>query len=96
MRILKDCKLPKSNISKEERSTFRDLKSDDTILILPADKDRATVIHNKDAYLKKSQELLSDSNTYKRLTKEPTTFHRNQLISVLQSLRDSGVLDVPT
>ena len=60
VRILKDCKLPKSNITKEERSALRDLRSDDTILILPADKGRATVILNKDTYLEKSQELLSD------------------------------------
>ena len=38
VRILKECKLPKSNITKEERSALRDLKSDDKILILPADK----------------------------------------------------------
>jgi hypothetical protein len=96
VRILKDCKLPKSNIPKEERSALRDLRSDDSILVLPADKGRATVILNKETYLEKSQELLTDGNTYKRLTKDPTPSYRNQLVSVLQSLRDSGAIDVPT
>jgi len=72
VRVLKNCKLPKSNITKEERAALRDLKSDDSILILPADKGRATVILNKQTYLDKSQELLNDGNTYERLSKDPS------------------------
>ena len=96
VRILKDVKPPKSNITREESVALRDLRSDDSILVLPADKGRATVILNKDSYIDKAKDLLSDSNTYKRLTKDPTPSYRNQIISVLQSLRDSGAIDVPT
>ncbi|XP_072017463.1 uncharacterized protein [Amphiura filiformis] len=96
VRIIKDCKLPKSNISKEERAALRDLKSDNSILILPADKGRATVILNKKTYLEKSQELLGDSKTYTPLKRDPTPSYSKKLVSVLQSLRDSGAINVPT
>ncbi|XP_072028069.1 uncharacterized protein [Amphiura filiformis] len=36
--ILEHAKVPDSNISKEERAALRDLKSDNNIMILPADK----------------------------------------------------------
>ncbi|XP_072042470.1 uncharacterized protein [Amphiura filiformis] len=96
VRILKDCKLPKSNISKGEKTALRDLKADPSILVLPADKGRATVVLNKETYVEKASELLSDSNTYKTLKRDPTPTYRNQLVQVLQSLRDSGAIDVPT
>ncbi|XP_072025128.1 uncharacterized protein [Amphiura filiformis] len=96
VRILKDCKLPKSNITKGEKTALRDLKADPSILVLPADKGRATVVLNKETYVEKASELLSDSNTYKTLKRDPTPTYRNQLVQVLQSLRDSGAIDVPT
>ena len=43
VRILKNSKPPKSNIMNEERAALHDLKAD-SILILPADKGRATVV----------------------------------------------------
>ena len=96
VRILKDCKLPKSNITKGEKTALRDLKADSSILVLPADKGRATVVLNKTTYVETASELLSDSNTYKTLKRDPTPTYRNQLVQVLQSLRDSGAIDVPT
>ena len=41
---LKSTSLPKSNISKEERAAIRSVGKDNTIIILPADKGKATVI----------------------------------------------------
>ena len=42
--ILKRHKLPPSNITKEEREALQTLKKDSSVMILPADKGRATVI----------------------------------------------------
>ena len=45
--ILKNAKVPKSNISRGEMRAIRELKSDTNIVILPSDKGRATVLMNK-------------------------------------------------
>ena len=50
---LKSAKLPKSNVTKEERKAIKELKKVDSILILPADKGRSTVILDKCEYEKK-------------------------------------------
>ena len=41
---LKSTGLPKSNISKEERAAIRSVGKDKTIIVLPADKGKATVV----------------------------------------------------
>ncbi|XP_072050005.1 uncharacterized protein [Amphiura filiformis] len=96
VQVLKQSKPPPSNISKEERVALRELKEDKDITILPADKGRATVILNKTDYQDKANDLLNDTNTYKPLKRDPTSMYRNQLIEVLQSLRDEGVINVIT
>ncbi|KAJ8047976.1 hypothetical protein HOLleu_00115 [Holothuria leucospilota] len=45
LRILKKAKMPKSSISHKEKVALSELKSDDSIIILPADKGRSTVVH---------------------------------------------------
>ena len=44
---LQQVKVPKDNLSKSERSSLKELREDESIVILPADKGRATVILNK-------------------------------------------------
>ena len=70
--ILKDSKFPKSSITKEERSALCDLKSDDTILILPANKGRTTVILNTNTYYEKSQVTLTHISVLPRTQQLPT------------------------
>ena len=41
---LEKSKPPKPNISKTERQALKSLQDDDSIIILPADKDKATMI----------------------------------------------------
>ncbi|XP_072037406.1 uncharacterized protein [Amphiura filiformis] len=94
--ILKNAKPPSSNISKEERSALRDLKADDSVLIVPSDKGRATVLLNKTAYQEKAKDLLSDSKTYQPLPKDPTPKYKSQLISLLQSLCDQDAISQAT
>ena len=50
---LRNSKLPKDNLSKEERKAFKELQSDASNVILPADKGRSTVILNREDYLEK-------------------------------------------
>ena len=63
--FLKRTKLHKSNITEGEQLAINNLRKDDSIMILPADKRRSIVIMNKSAYIKKSNDLLDDTSTYK-------------------------------
>ena len=42
--VLRNAKPPKSNITREERKALQDLKKEESVLILPADKGKATVL----------------------------------------------------
>ena len=48
-------------------------------MILPADKSRSIVIMNKSAYIKKINDLLDDTSTYKKLKSDPINKRKKQL-----------------
>ena len=48
-------KRPTQNFTSEEREAFRELKEDETIQILQADKGSATVVMDTEEYDKKSR-----------------------------------------
>ena len=90
--VLKRHELPPSNITKEEREALQTLKKDSNVMILPADKGRATVILNTADYKTKCQDLLNDKRTYKQLKKDPTNMYRTKLINLLKELKNSGAI----
>jgi hypothetical protein len=69
------------------------LKSDENILILPADKGRATVVLNKTSYQEKAYELLNDNNTYNNIKKDPTAKYKSKLVDQLKTLKDEEAID---
>ena len=84
VKCIRKAKVPPSNITKGERKALFDLKKDKTITILPADKGRATVVLNTKDYESKMNDLLSDSNTYQKLTKDPTKAYKQELINMIR------------
>ena len=88
--VLKNAKLPKPNITLEQRKALDNLRKDGTITILPADKGRVTVIMDKAEYDKGITMLLQDGNTYQHLKKDPTTRYKSTLATCLKRLRDEG------
>ena len=68
---LQKAKLPKDNLSNAERASLKNLKDDDAIIILPADKGRATVILNKEEYIRKCNDNI-DNGPYQYLKKNLT------------------------
>jgi hypothetical protein len=50
---------PKSNLSKEERAALKNLRNDENLVILKADKGGATVLMNLNDYNKKMNEHLT-------------------------------------
>ena len=90
--ILRHHRTVTPNISKEEIQALDTLRKDKSIKILPADKGRCAVILDTEEYMKKCKDLLSDTNTYEKLKKDPTSSYKKQLVSVLKDLKQKGVV----
>ena len=77
--ILKSAKVPESNLSHEEKMALKQLKNDNSIKILKADKENCTVVMDSTAYDLKVQNLLFDNSTYLQLPSKPNPL--NALVS---------------
>jgi hypothetical protein len=83
VRCLKHSKPIKSNITGAEYKALMSLSKDNKIVILPADKGRATVLLDKTEYQTKMQTLLADEDTYMKLKKDPTMKYKRELVNTL-------------
>ena len=90
--ILKNIQPLKPNIMKEETKAIQDLKRDKERVVLTANKGVSMVVMDKEDYIKKSEELLYQP-TYKELPSDPTTKHKNRLISLLKTIKSEGSID---
>ena len=91
-RSVKRRKDPKPNISPEEIKALHELKKDNDIMILPADKGRATIVLDKSDYESKMQNLLSDTKTYEVLKKDPTPSVKNKILTTLKTWKKEGTI----
>ena len=57
--VLRKVQLPRANIKKEEMKAMKELREDDTRMILNADKGVALVVMDKEDYIKKAEDLLN-------------------------------------
>ena len=71
----------KPNIHKEEYQALKQLKKDNTRMVLTADKGVSMVVMDRQEYTQKSEELSHQPN-YKILQADPTTKYKNKLISL--------------
>ncbi|XP_063385554.1 uncharacterized protein LOC134671624 [Cydia fagiglandana] len=92
--ILRKAKLPKSNTTAEERSALRDLKENEDILVLKADKGNATVVMNSTDYDSKIRHLLDDSLVYKPVSYNPTARVSRRIRAVIKDNRELFEEDV--
>ena len=69
-----------------------ELKKDKDIIILPADKGRATVILSKVDYIKKCKEHI-ESGPYETLKRDPTESIKRECLKKLKSLKDRNIKD---
>ena len=90
--VLQKSKPPPSNLPPPLHSALRNLGKRDDILILPADKGRATVVLDKIVYDAKVLSLLNDDNTYKKLDKDPTQCMERKLNTLLLQLKKKGAI----
>ena len=75
-----------SNLSKDELKALDELKKDQDIRILPADKGRIVVVLDAAEYKQKCENLLKDTATYKNLgSKDPTSKYKKELVMFSKS-----------
>ena len=71
---------------------MKELQSDTTIIILPADKCRSTVILNREDYLEKCMDHINNG-PYQLLKKDPTTKIKTKTLKQLKVLKDNKFID---
>ena len=91
LRLL-NSKPPKDNLSKDERKALKELQSDTSIVILPADKGRSTVIFNREDYLEKCMDHINNG-PYQLLKKDPTTIIKAKTLKQLKVLKNNKFID---
>ena len=85
----------KYNLTKEEHKALEELRKDKTSMILTADKGVSIVVLDKEEYIKKADELLSQSS-YKNISTDPTNRYKNKLITLLKKIKAEGGMDDAT
>ena len=75
----------------KERWVLVDLKKDESIKILPADKGRTTVILDTSVYHENCKDLLNDEKTYKKLKSDPTQKYKKQFVECLGDLLKKNI-----
>ena len=83
---ISQARLPPKNITSQEARALRDLAKDEDILVLPADKGKATVVMDRADYNAKVGQMLNDENTYQLLKKDPTASLERKMNSQLLHL----------
>lgn len=79
-----------NNFTRAQNKAVKELKEDINIIIVPADKGKATVVMNRNEYKQKIMELLNDTNTYQKITdkrRNPTTRVEKDLNKLLMDLQ---------
>ena len=89
---IQSASLPDSNLTKDERQALKRLKTDENIVILPADKGRVTVVMDKTDYYDKMDALVNDKQTYQVLKRDPTPALQRKLNSKLLDLKKTDAI----
>ena len=76
-----------SNLTKEEFASLKSLSKNDSLIIQKSDKGNSIAIINKDDYLQKMQNILSDSSKFSEIC-ITTEKHLNFLINIEKQLTD--------
>ena len=84
--LLRRAKVPKANLTKQERIWLSHLKKDKDRVILTVDKGVAMVVMDREDYNNKAQELLN-SPAYRNLPRDPTNKIKAQLNTKLRKIK---------
>lgn len=70
--VLANAKSTRTNLTTGERTALNDLKSDNSIVILSADKGKGTVLLDRKEYEEKMYNILNDPSHFMKLNRDPT------------------------
>ena len=84
---LQNAKPPKPNLSRRHYCALMDLHKDEDIIIVPADKGRATVILSREEYIQKMRQITDDDSKYRILRKDPTVKTESKISEALKRLQ---------
>ena len=90
---------PNALYSQEELNTIKDLRNDNSIVIMKPDKGNGVVILNKDEYHKKMDEILADSSKFEILDDDAvklTLKRENQVKVLLKKLKSDNYVTEKT
>ena len=90
--LLRKAQVPKSNVTKQERLGLAQLKRDKDRVILTTDKGVAMVVMDREEYVTKAQEFLSQL-AYRLLPRDPTNEIKAQLITKLRKIKKENNLE---
>nr|VZI37113.1 unnamed protein product [Spirometra erinaceieuropaei] len=83
-----------NNMSPTEIEAMKELKVDKDIIVLPADKGRATVVMNRVDYNEKAQALLDDQQSYKSMPSSRAKSMIGQLTGLLKRLKRNSAISL--
>ena len=89
---LQNSKPPKDNLSKDECKALKELQSDTSIVILPADNGSSTVTLSREDYLEKCMDHINNGPC-QLLKKDPTTKIEAKTMKQLKVLKDNQFTD---
>ncbi|GFR69051.1 hypothetical protein ElyMa_003748400 [Elysia marginata] len=84
------------NLTSDEKTALKDLKTNTNIIIKPADKGGSLVAMNTADYTTECTKQLSNTLYYKKLESDPTATYNNTIKRVLQEGMDQQELDIKT
>ena len=89
-RVLRKPHHPKPNLKKEEIIALKQLKSDQSRMVLTADKGVALVVLDTVDYIRKAKDVLEDTNTYRVINTDPTSRLKKKINQHPQKNQDSN------
>ena len=81
------------NLMPMERTALQNLRSNEDIIIKPADKGSAVVVMDKSAYIREVKRQLSDDRFYSKSDKDPTKQFSDEITNELNNMYDYGYID---
>ena len=66
------------NLQPIDIRSLKNLREDESVVIVPVDKGRSTVVMDRSEYDQKIRTLLADTKTYKKTKQGPCSFTRAQ------------------
>ena len=89
---LRTARPPHPNFSYAQKTALKDLRNNNTILILSADKGNATGVMDSSLYEDKMKEILLDGNTYQTLKRDSTIHIEKTVAEKVKQLHRNGLV----